>query len=170
MSDLHPFTTMSPAAVPGFNAKLWRRFAHIAAPYWRTSEERWRATGMLGLLIVLLLGRPASTCCSTTKPASSPRPWLRGTPNAFGPPSGATRPSSRRPCPSTACTTTCATSWVCAGAAGCTQHFLTRYFSGRAYYRLHADAGIDNPDQRIAEDINSFTQQSLYFSMIVLSW
>ena len=50
-----------------------------------------------------------------------------------------------------------------------TQHFLTRYFSGRAYYRLHADAGIDNPDQRIAEDINSFTQQSLYFSMIVLS-
>lgn len=50
-----------------------------------------------------------------------------------------------------------------------TQHFLTRYFSERAYYRLHADAGIDNPDQRIAEDINSFTQQSLYFSMIVLS-
>ena len=50
-----------------------------------------------------------------------------------------------------------------------TQHFLTRYFSGRAYYRLHADASIDNPDQRIAEDINSFTQQSLYFSMIVLS-
>ncbi len=50
-----------------------------------------------------------------------------------------------------------------------TQHFLTRYFSGRAYYRLNADAGIDNPDQRIAEDINSFTQQSLYFSMIVLS-
>ncbi len=57
MSDLHPFATMSPAAAPGFNAKLWRRFAHIAAPYWRTSDERWRATGMLGLLIVLLLGQ-----------------------------------------------------------------------------------------------------------------
>ncbi|HET8871725.1 MAG TPA: ATP-binding cassette domain-containing protein, partial [Aquabacterium sp.] len=29
--------------------------------------------------------------------------------------------------------------------------------------------GIDNPDQRISEDINAFTSQSLYFSMIVLS-
>ena len=28
--------------------------------------------------------------------------------------------------------------------------------------------GLDNPDQRIADDVNAFTSQSLYFSMIVL--
>jgi putative ATP-binding cassette transporter len=49
-----------------------------------------------------------------------------------------------------------------------TDSFLKRYFSHRAYYRLNTTTGIDNPDQRIAEDINSFTQQSLYFSMIAL--
>jgi putative ATP-binding cassette transporter len=48
-----------------------------------------------------------------------------------------------------------------------TEHFLQRYFNQRAYYRLNT-SGIDNPDQRIAEDINSFTQRSLYFSMIAL--
>ena len=48
-----------------------------------------------------------------------------------------------------------------------TDSFLKRYFDQRAYYRLN-NSVIDNPDQRIADDINSFTQRSLYFSMIVL--
>ena len=169
MSDLHPFTTMSPAAVPGFNAKLWRRFAHIAAPYWRTSEERWRATGMLGLLIVLLLGQTGFNVLFNHETGEFTSALAAGDAERFW-----------------------ASIWrytfILAAAVPIyglyyyvrdilglrwrrwlTQHFLTRYFSGRAYYRLHADAGIDNPDQRIAEDINSFTQQSLYFSMIVLS-
>ena len=57
MTDLSRPLTMSPVAALGFNATLWRRFTHIAAPYWRTADERWRAWGMLALLIVLLLGQ-----------------------------------------------------------------------------------------------------------------
>lgn len=49
-----------------------------------------------------------------------------------------------------------------------THHLLERYFADRAYYRLNSVAGIDNPDQRMSEDINAFTQQSLYFLMLVL--
>jgi putative ATP-binding cassette transporter len=49
-----------------------------------------------------------------------------------------------------------------------TEHFLARYFSHRAFYQLNAVAALDNPDQRIAEDINSFTGQSLYFLMVGL--
>ena len=44
--------------------------------------------------------------------------------------------------------------------------FLDRYFSNRQFYALNANAGIDNPDQRVAEDINTFTQRSLYFLLI----
>lgn len=44
--------------IPGFNARLWRRFVTIARPYW-LSDERWRARGMLALLILLLLGQTA---------------------------------------------------------------------------------------------------------------
>ncbi len=49
-----------------------------------------------------------------------------------------------------------------------THHLLERYLGDRAFYRLNSVAGIDNPDQRISEDINAFTQQSLCFLMVVL--
>ena len=47
---------MTDAARPGFDLRLLRRFLTIARPYWRESDERWRAFGMLALLILLLLG------------------------------------------------------------------------------------------------------------------
>ena len=49
-----------------------------------------------------------------------------------------------------------------------TDRFLDSYFTQRHYYELNANAGIDNPDQRIAEDINTFTQRSLYFLLILI--
>lgn len=48
-----------------------------------------------------------------------------------------------------------------------TGHFLERYFADRAYYRINDDPNIDNPDQRIAQDINSFTSASLDFLSII---
>ena len=35
------------------------------------------------------------------------------------------------------------------------------YYSNRVYYTLERGREIDNPDQRIAEDIRTFTNQSL---------
>ena len=49
-----------------------------------------------------------------------------------------------------------------------TEHFLDRYFSDRAYYDINSDDKVDNPDQRIAEDIKSFTSTSLSFLLIIL--
>jgi vitamin B12/bleomycin/antimicrobial peptide transport system ATP-binding/permease protein len=43
-----------------------------------------------------------------------------------------------------------------------TDDLLDRYFENRAFYYLNqAEADIDNPDQRMAEDVKSFTQESL---------
>lgn len=162
---MHP--TPDPNAPSGFNLRLWRRFVAMAAPYWR-SDERWRARGLLLLLMVLLLGQTAFSVwfnqesgefTSALAARDAERFWasihrytlilLAGVPiyalyyyvrDTLG-------LRWRR--------------WL-------TDHFLQRYFQQRAYYRLNAVAGLDNPDQRIAEDINAFTQQSLYFSMIVL--
>jgi ABC-type uncharacterized transport system fused permease/ATPase subunit len=50
-----------------------------------------------------------------------------------------------------------------------TTQVLDRYLRRRAYYRLGFDHTIDNPDQRIAEDINSFTQMSVVLSVLVVS-
>jgi putative ATP-binding cassette transporter len=46
---------------------------------------------------------------------------------------------------------------------------LERYFHGRAFYRLGFEATIDNPDQRIAEDVGSFTQMSVVLSLLAVS-
>jgi putative ATP-binding cassette transporter len=62
-----------------------------------------------------------------------------------------------------------------------TEHYLTRWLSRRAYYRINLAAaaaavemrgsglGTDNPDQRIADDLNSFVADSLVLSLDLLS-
>jgi len=49
-----------------------------------------------------------------------------------------------------------------------TDNFLDRYFQNRAYYEVNSQKEIDNPDQRIAEDIKSFTSSSLDFLLLML--
>jgi putative ATP-binding cassette transporter len=49
-----------------------------------------------------------------------------------------------------------------------TNHFLDKYFHNRAYYDINFYADVDNPDQRISEDINTFTRNSLKFFVLVL--
>ncbi|WP_397536177.1 ABC transporter ATP-binding protein/permease [Roseateles sp.] len=153
---------------PGFNAGLWRRFTTIAAPYWRASDERWRALGLLALLILLLLGQTGFNLLfnhengeftSALAARDAERFWASIQRYtwilAAGVPIYALYYYVRD---------TLSLRW----RRWLTDHFLQRYFTQRAYYRLNTPDAIDNPDQRIAEDINSFTGQSLYFSMVVL--
>jgi putative ATP-binding cassette transporter len=49
-----------------------------------------------------------------------------------------------------------------------TNQFLGKYFANRSYYDIEAEGEIDNPDQRIMEDIRSFTRVSLAFLLILL--
>lgn len=50
-----------------------------------------------------------------------------------------------------------------------TRDFLARYFQNRAYYEVSYNSQIDNPDQRISEDIRSFTRISLQFLLLILT-
>lgn len=162
-----PISNTSPTDTPGFNARLWHRFTAIARPYW-LGDERWRARGMLALLIVLLLGQTAfnvlfnhetgeftSALAARDADRFWASVWRFGLVLAAAVPIYALYFYVRD---------TLGLRW----RRWLTDSFLARYFHQRAYYRLNTATGIDNPDQRIAEDINSFTQQSLYFSMIVL--
>ncbi|NMC63592.1 MAG: ABC transporter ATP-binding protein/permease, partial [SAR324 cluster bacterium] len=46
---------------------------------------------------------------------------------------------------------------------------LHEYLLKRAYFKIHWYEGIDNPDQRITEDIRSFCVQSLSFLLIIFN-
>ena len=50
-----------------------------------------------------------------------------------------------------------------------TGYFLEHYFHNRAYYEINWRKEIDNPDQRISQDIEYFTVSSISFFSVVLS-
>ncbi|SFC42802.1 putative ATP-binding cassette transporter [Polaromonas sp. OV174] len=151
---------------PGFNARLWRRFVTIARPYW-LSDERWRAQGMLALLVVLLLGQTAFNVLFNQETGEFTSALAARDDERFW------ASIWRYTAILVAAVPIYALYFYVRDTLGLrwrrwlTDSFLARYFHQRAYYGLNT-TGIDNPDQRIAEDINSFTQQSLYFSMIAL--
>lgn len=159
-----------PKRVRTFDRRLWHRFWKIARPYW-LGEERWRAGALLGLLVVLLLARTefnvlfnqqTGELTSALAAKDSGRFW--GAMQVFGLALLAAVPiyafyyfvrdrlglAWRR--------------WL-------THDFLRRYFADRAFYeltRVESEA-LDNPDQRIADDIQAFTQKSMLFLLELLS-
>ncbi len=50
-----------------------------------------------------------------------------------------------------------------------TQHMLERYLSGHTLERIGATPEIDNPDQRITEDVKLFTSTLLSFGVMILN-
>jgi putative ATP-binding cassette transporter len=50
-----------------------------------------------------------------------------------------------------------------------TKRVTSHYLDGRTYLRLKESAEIDNPDQRIADDIRGFTTSTLSFALISLN-
>lgn len=49
-----------------------------------------------------------------------------------------------------------------------TQHLVSRYFSNRAYYRLSDDNSIDNPDERLSQDVETFCNSAVGLFIAVL--
>ncbi len=152
---------------PELNAHWWQRFVAMSGLYWR-SDERWQARGQLILLIVLLLGQTgfnllfnqeSGEMTSALAARDAPRFWAS---------------IERYGLVLVAAVPIYAYYYWMRDTLGLrwrrwfTDHLLGRYLEHRAYYTLQGTATVDNPDQRIAEDINSFTQQSLYFLMIGL--
>lgn len=50
-----------------------------------------------------------------------------------------------------------------------THQILDRYFAQQAYYRIEDIGQLENPDQRIAEDVRSFTATTLSFVLMTLN-
>ena len=50
-----------------------------------------------------------------------------------------------------------------------TRRLLDRYLHGRTYRRLEGQTVIDNPDQRITEDVKTFTTETLSFLVLLVN-
>jgi vitamin B12/bleomycin/antimicrobial peptide transport system ATP-binding/permease protein len=152
--------------------QLWHKLIKLAKPYW-FSEQKWQARGLLGLLLLLALAVNAINVAISfifrninTSLANYPQTqdtstfWrfigfyagllVIGTPIVvmYGYLRDKLGLQWRE--------------WL-------TNHFLDKYFQNRAYYQINFNQKIDNPDQRIAEDIRSFTRTSLSFTLLILT-
>ncbi len=50
-----------------------------------------------------------------------------------------------------------------------TEHLLSKYLSNRAFYRLNQAGSVDNPDERLHQDVNSFCTTALSLLLVALS-
>jgi putative ATP-binding cassette transporter len=50
-----------------------------------------------------------------------------------------------------------------------TRHILAKYLRNRSYYRINNEQSIDNPDERIAQDVRDFTRTALSLLLNLLS-
>lgn len=50
-----------------------------------------------------------------------------------------------------------------------TRRLMDAYLSDRTYYRLDSATGVQNPDQRITEDVRAFTTTTLSFTLLILN-
>ena len=146
---------------------LWSRYLGIAAPYWR-SDERWQASGFLALLAGLLLVQTGFAVLINQETGEFMSALAAGDSERFW--------RSLRWCVVWLCgaVPTYALYYLVRDRLGnrwrrwLTWRFLDRYFSHQKFYELNAHVSIDNPDQRIAEDISTFTQKSLFFGLILM--
>jgi putative ATP-binding cassette transporter len=152
-----------------FNVKSFQRFWAIAQAYW-FGEEKWKARGLLLLIVVLLLGytglsvvlnNQRGELISALSGKDESRFWhtvviFLGVLVVYAPLlAGYTYLRDRL-----------GLEW----RRWLTGRFVDRYFSDRAFYRINQfDPDIDNPDQRIAEDVKSFTQESLTLVLVLAS-
>lgn len=50
-----------------------------------------------------------------------------------------------------------------------TSYYMKRYFRNRTFYKIQSQSIIDNPDQRINDDLSAFTGTALAFSLTLFN-
>jgi putative ATP-binding cassette transporter len=166
-TDEVPAAPPKRARAARWSLAAWKQFVNVAKPYW-LEEEKGKAWSLLLLLIVLMLvetklavmlNNQAGEMTSALAGKDGGRFWKSVRACllilAFAVPSYAFYYYMRD---------LFANQW----RRWLTSRFLDGYLDGRKYYALGADSEIDNPDQRISEDIGTFTGRSIHFLLIFL--
>ena len=145
----------------------WKHFVNVAKPYWLGDEKRTAWTLLLLLIVLMLvdtklavmLNNQTGELTSALAGKDAGRFWTSVRAClfilAFAVPTYAFYYYMRD---------VFANQW----RRWLTGRFLDGYLQDRKYYALGASNEIDNPDQRISEDINTFTGRSINFLLIFL--
>jgi len=152
-----------------FNLKVFKRLWRLIKPYW-VSNEKWGAISILVLLLLLTLaytfisvaitrfqGDLISALTKLDRERFMNTIWMfLGVLVFYVPVSASSQYLQYR-------LSNYWRKWM-------TADFIERYLGDRSFYQLgNYDSDLDNPDQRIAEDIKSFTEESLNFFLVIFN-
>ena len=150
-----------------FTRHLWSRFAAIASPYWLLEEKR-TAWTLLVLLVLLMFGWSGSEVLFNQQAGDLASALAAKDAGRFWRTIYECLAMLVVAVPIVAMYYFVRDKLSLYWRRWLTRRILNRYLENRAYYELNSDAKIDNPDQRIAEDVNIFTQKSLNFMVVIL--
>ena len=168
-----PFTDTAPTASKSrrrpspFSLAAWMRFVRVAKPYWLGDQKKW-AWSFLALLIVLMLAETQFAVMLNNQSGEMTSALAGRDTDRFW--------ASVRAClgilafavPIYAFYYYMRDAFANKWRRWLTARFLDGYLHDRKYYELGAGGEIDNPDQRISEDINTFTGRSIHFLLIFI--
>lgn len=165
MSSSPPET---PSKTAPLNTRPWARIIRITRPLF-SSEIRWRAVAWLFTLLALVLGvvglnvvngyvnRDFMTAISERNPAAYRTEAFRYLMVFL------------------LQTAVAGFALFCEQRLGIlwrgwlTSHLIDKYLQNRSYHRLMTRDDIDNPDQRMTEDVKTFTTMTLSFLLMILN-
>ena len=151
-----------------FNFKVFRRFWAIARSYW-FGEDKWKARGLLLLIVLLLLGYTGLSVLLNTQRGELISALSAKSESRFWKTVGIFLGILVVYAPLLAGYTFLRDRLGLAWRRWLTDSFIDRYFKDRAFYNINQfNPDIDNPDQRIAEDVRSFTQESLTLVLVAV--
>jgi ABC-type uncharacterized transport system fused permease/ATPase subunit len=145
-----------------FNRAVWQQFWRVAAPYWQSSEKV-GAIALLGLLLLLSVSSSLLLIWETFPKGEVISALAAKDGARFGRSLAVLVIVMLLTVPVLSLKNYVQAKLGLHWRRWLTDATVQSYFAERRFYHLTHYPNLDNPDQRVAEDVRSFTQQSLYF-------
>jgi putative ATP-binding cassette transporter len=153
--------------IPGLSIAAWRQFYAVARPYW-VGDRRTSAWAMLALIVAMMLAETQLAVMLNDRSGEMMSALAAREADRFW--------AAVRACLLVIVLAVPIYAWYYYLRDQFSNHwrrwltgrFLDGYLGARHYYALNGHPEIDNPDQRISEDINSFTGRSIHYLLILL--
>jgi vitamin B12/bleomycin/antimicrobial peptide transport system ATP-binding/permease protein len=149
-----------------FRDRLVPRFISLTRPYW-FSKEKWLARGLLGLLVVLMLSNTGLLVLLNQQTGEFSSALAARDPDRYWNSIYHTIVLVIFAVPIYGLYYFVRDKLTIYWRRWLTGRFLSSYFKNNAYYKL-LRTDIDNPDQRISQDIDTFTGKAVYFLLIFI--
>lgn len=151
----------------GLSLLAWRQFLAVAKPYWYGSQKK-EAWGLLALLVVLMLCETQLAVLLVAKTGEMTSALASHEAERFWRAVRAALIVLAFAVPVYAFYYYMRDAFANYWRRWLTRRFVQAYLADRRFYALASEGKLDNPDQRISEDINTFTGRSTHFLLIFL--